>query len=79
MTNTSPNKPSHRVYAVTKRKSGENDWTEIGAVWAHGDGKGFNLKLDYLPLNGGELVIREPKEKSVTTSDAADGAEGGAL
>ena len=79
MTNTSPNKPSHRVYAVTKRKSGENNWTEIGAVWAHGDGKGFNLKLDYLPLNGGELVIREPKEKSVTTSDAADGAEGGAL
>ena len=79
MTTTASNKPSHRVYAVTKRKSGENDWTEIGAVWAHGDGKGFNLKLDYLPLNGGELVIREPKEKSVTTSDAADGAEGGAL
>ena len=78
MTTTAPNKPSHRVYAVTKRKSGENDWTEIGACWTHGDGKGFNLKLDYLPLNGGELVIRVPKEKS-DTSDAADGTEGGAL
>ena len=77
MTTTSPNKPSHRVYAVTKRKSGENDWTEIGAVWAHGDGKGFNLKLDYLPLNGGELVIRVPKERT-DTSDAADSQEGGA-
>ena len=78
MTTTSPNKPSHRVYAVTKRKSGENDWTEIGACWPHGDGKGFNLKLDYLPLNGGEIVIRVPKEKS-DTGDAADGTEGGAL
>ena len=78
MTNTTPNKPSHRVYAVTKRKSGENDWTEIGACWTHGDGKGFNLKLDYLPLNGGEIVIRVPKEKS-DTGDAADGTEGGAL
>ena len=79
MTTTSPNKPSHRVYAVTKRKSGENDWTEIGAVWPHGDGKGFNLKLDYLPLNGAELVIRVPKEKSAVNADAADVLEGGAL
>jgi hypothetical protein len=37
---------SHRVYAVTK--SGErNFWQPIGATWAHGDGEGFNLKLDY--------------------------------
>ena len=73
MTTTSSNKPSHRVYAVTKRKSGENDWTEIGACWSHGDGKGFNLKLDYLPLTDAELVIRVPREKS------ADAAEGGAV
>ena len=78
MTTTSPNKPSHRVYAVTKRKSGENDWTEIGACWTHGDGKGFNLKLDYLPLTQAELVIRVPKEKADATSDAADANQGGA-
>jgi hypothetical protein len=33
----------------------------IGAAWAHGDGKGFNLKLEYLPLNNAEIVIRTPK------------------
>lgn len=33
----------------------------IGAVWPHGDGEGFNLKLDCLPLNGAEIVIRKPK------------------
>ncbi len=30
-------------------------------AWPHKDGKGFNLKLDMLPLNGAELVIREPQ------------------
>jgi hypothetical protein len=53
-------RPSHRVYAVTK--NGEKSyWTEIGAAWSHQDGKGFNVKLDYLPLTGAEIVIREPR------------------
>ena len=60
MTTKQTNRPSHRVYAVTK--SGErSNWREIGAAWAHKDGEGFSLKLDFLPLNGAELVIRKPK------------------
>jgi len=31
-------------------------------LWAHGDGKGFNQKLDYLPLNGAEIVVRTIEE-----------------
>ncbi len=51
------NRPSHRVYAVTK--NGERSfWQPIGAAWAHSDGDGFSLKLDYLPLNDAEIVIR---------------------
>ena len=42
------NKPTHRVYAVTTRGE-KNHWHEIGAAWYHKDGKGFNLKLSYLP------------------------------
>ena len=57
---TQSNKPSHRVHAVTKRGD-KSYWTDIGVVWAHKDGKGFNLTLDFLPLNGAELVIREPQ------------------
>jgi len=68
MSNTQSKQPTHRIYAVTKR--GEKaHWREIGAAWAHGDGEGFNLKLDYLPLNGAEIVVRKPK---------ADAGEGGA-
>jgi hypothetical protein len=41
------------IGAVTK--NGErNFWQPIGAAWAHGDGEGFNLKLEYLPLNDAE-------------------------
>jgi hypothetical protein len=31
----------------------------IGAPWARTDGKGFNQKLDRLPINGAEIVVRE--------------------
>ena len=65
----SANRPSHLVYAVTK--TGErNFWHAIGAAWVHGDGWGFNVKLDYLPLNGAEIVIRKPK---VDEADATAG------
>ncbi len=56
------NPPSHRVYAVEKKTGKRDFWRAIGAAWAHQDGNGFNLKLDYLPLNGSELVIRKPKD-----------------
>ena len=60
-TETTSSRPTHRVYAVTKGKDDKSFWSEIGAAWSHQDGKGFNLKLDYLPLNGAEIVIREPR------------------
>ena len=41
-------------------------------LWAHADGKGFNQKLDYLPLNGAEIVIR------VIGDDAQADGNGGA-
>jgi hypothetical protein len=59
----STNRPSHRVYAVTKNGK-QSFWQPIGAAWAHGDGEGFDLKLEYLPLNGAEIVIRKPKAEN---------------
>ena len=64
MANTQAAKrPTHRIYAVTGGKDDKGFWTEIGAAWAHGDGKGFNLKLNLLPLNGAEIVLREPRSE----------------
>jgi hypothetical protein len=57
------NSPSHRVYAVTKEGK-KSYWRAIGAVWPHEDGEGFNMQLDYLPLNGAKIVIRKPLPKA---------------
>ncbi len=59
MRNTTQKQPTHRAYAVTR---------EIGAAWAHSDGEGFALALDYLPLNGAEIVIRKPKAEEADTA-----------
>jgi hypothetical protein len=64
--------PTHRAYAVTKNR-GKSYWREIGAAWAHEDGKGFSLKLDYLPLDpNAELVIREPLPKAEEAEPAEE-------
>lgn len=66
----SSNRPSHQVYAVINGK--QSYWRPIGAAWPHNDGDGFNLKLDYLPLNGAEIVIRKPKaEEAEPTAETA--------
>ena len=53
--------PSHIVYQVTDRNDDKAIWTRIGAAWPHQDGKGFNLQLSALPLNG-RIALRLPAE-----------------
>ena len=66
MTNeTSTNRPTHRVFAVTKKpKADKGIWTPIGAAWPHRDGKGFNLPFAFMPIKEAEIVIRtaEPRD-----------------
>ncbi len=65
MTKTESTKqPTHYLYAVTKREGSEKgSWTRIGAAWPNADGKGFNFKLDLVPINGADIVMREPKDE----------------
>ena len=71
MSNQSSNRPTHRVYAVTKKgREAKGFWTEIGAAWAHTDGKGFKIRLNLLPLDpNAEIVVREPQ------AEGQDGAQ----
>ena len=53
-------KPSHKVFVVEDRDEGDEGdpfWTRVGSAWAHKDGKGFNVVLSALPVNG-RLVLR---------------------
>ena len=68
-----PSLPSHRVYAVTKDGK-QKYWRAIGAAWPHSDGEGFFLKLDYLPLNGAQIVIRKPKAEEAETAPETEPA-----
>lgn len=53
-------KPAHRVYTVIKRDGQDDYWLNIGATFAHQDGKGFNVMLQALPIDG-KIVLREPQ------------------
>jgi hypothetical protein len=57
----------HRLYAVTKNGK-QSFWQPIGAAWAHTDGEGFDLCLEYLPLNDAEIVIRKPNSEITETA-----------
>ena len=61
------NKPTHYAYHVTDRVQDGSEqkggfWTKIGAAWPHRDGKGFNISIETIPLNG-RLVLREREER----------------
>jgi hypothetical protein len=54
--------PSHNAYHVRDRKGSEAIWTRIGSAWQHADGKGFNVQIDVVPLDG-RITLRTPSEK----------------
>ena len=40
-------------------------------MWAHADAKGFNLRIDYLPLNDAEIVVRVAGDKQAEANGGA--------
>jgi hypothetical protein len=49
--------PSHIAYQVRDRKGQKAVFNRIGAAWPNADGKGFNIQLDALPLDG-QITLR---------------------
>lgn len=52
---------AYRAYTVIKREGQEDFWQALGAAFPHQDGKGFNIVLQALPIDG-KIVLREPQE-----------------
>jgi len=68
---TENKKPTHRAliaktYADKEGKE-KTRWIDVGSVWTHRDGKGFEVSLDALPTDG-RLVIRLDEPKPTTTA-----------
>jgi hypothetical protein len=38
-------------------------WNRIRAAWEHEDGEGLTLQLDLIPVAGGRIVLRVPKQE----------------
>ncbi len=54
--------PTHVAYQVRDREGAKAIWTRIGAAWAHADGKGFNLQIEAVPLDG-RITLRVASDK----------------
>lgn len=57
-----PSKPSHVAYQVREGNEGKSFFNRVGSAFAHGDGKGFNLILDSVPVDG-RVTLRTPQER----------------
>jgi hypothetical protein len=58
--------PSHIAYVVTdpKEEGGKATWREVGAVWKHRNGTGFDLVVhDQLAVSG-RIVCTERRERT---------------
>ncbi|HEU5375745.1 MAG TPA: hypothetical protein VFV38_09920 [Ktedonobacteraceae bacterium] len=59
------NKPTHIAYIVTDAKEGSEkkaNWREVGILFPHEKGDGFNLLIHPGISVSGKVVIRERKE-----------------
>lgn len=56
-------RPSHEAFWVKERDGKKGEWRQVGIAFPHSDGKGMNLVLDLMPMDG-RIVLRliEPKE-----------------
>lgn len=60
------NKPTHTAYIVTPPKEGSDKkaaWHEVGAVWPHRNGNGFDLVIPEGLSVSGRIVCTERKDK----------------
>jgi hypothetical protein len=59
-------RPTHTAYVVTDAKEGSDKkgfWHEVGAVWPHSKGSGFDLVITPGISVSGRVVITERKDK----------------
>jgi len=61
--------PTHRAYSVIRREGQDDFWLNLGLVFPHKDGSGFNIMLQALPLDG-KIVCREISDNDTDAGQA---------
>ena len=75
MADKEPHKETHRAYSVIKREGRDDYWLDLGLVFPHKDGRGFNILLQAFPLDG-KIVCREIGEGDNAAEQPAHGDRG---
>lgn len=60
--------PTHRAYSVIRREGQDDFWLNLGLVFPHKDGSGFNIMLQAFPLDG-KIVCRAITEDENATPE----------
>lgn len=64
---TTTAQPNLYAFAVEDAPRGQKSyWTRIGRLFPHKDGKGYDLVLNALPINGRIVVRQEEREETPT-------------
>jgi hypothetical protein len=64
-----PSAPTHRAYSVIKRDGQDDYWLNLGLVFPHKDGSGFNIILQARP----DHLRRSRGKRSCRRSGAPEG------
>ena len=57
--------PSHRAYVVSKAKEGSDQkgfWHDVGVIWPHKNGDGFDLVIHEGISLSGRVVCTKPRK-----------------
>jgi hypothetical protein len=55
-------KPDQIAYSVRGTADGKEYWNRVGAMWMHKDGRGAELVLDSVPIDG-RITLREQRDQ----------------
>ncbi|SEP76906.1 hypothetical protein [Nitrosomonas ureae] len=55
-------KPDRIAYTVRKTQNGKEYWNRVGASFEHKDGRGSELILDSIPMDG-RITLREQRDQ----------------
>jgi hypothetical protein len=68
-------KPTHIAYVVTDPKEGSRKkavWHEVGGIWPHEKGNGFDVVIHRQLAVSGRIVCTERKEKEEKEAATAE-------
>jgi hypothetical protein len=67
--------PTHRAYSVIRREGQDDFWLNLGLVFPHKDGGGFNIMLQAFPLDARSFAARLLRVTTPPSSPRKEAAE----